>query len=87
MRSTGIRLADFDINNCTSVGDLVELLSHKPKSKRLYGVLKEKKELVKLPNVAVSGRRVVKLDKEKAIGRAKIIEQELRERDLPVFRK
>jgi hypothetical protein len=46
--------------------------------------LLENEELTSLPNVKVYDRRVTPIDKEKAVGRWKVIEKELNERGLPV---
>lgn len=45
------------------------------------------KQLVGLPNVRVMGRRETPVDKEKVVGRWKVIEAELKRRDLPVLGK
>lgn len=45
----------------------------------------KKRPLVGLPNVVVSGQRVTPIDKEKAVGRWKMIEAELEKRRLPVI--
>ena len=54
----------------------------------MYDVLsKEAPELFStefLPNVKVYDRRITPIDKEKMVGRWKVIERELIERDLPV---
>ena len=49
--------------------------------------LAQKEELLDLPNVAVYPKRLSIVDKEKSVGRWKIIEQELKARSLPVFGK
>jgi hypothetical protein len=63
------------------------LLTHlitPPKPRKLVDALKQKEDLLALPNVSVFERRVTPIDKEKSVGRWKIIEQELKRRDLPV---
>jgi hypothetical protein len=63
------------------------LLAHlitPPKPRKLVDALKKKEDLLALPNVSVFERRVTPIDKEKSVGRWKIIEQELQKRDLPV---
>ena len=63
------------------------LLTHlitPPKPRKLVDALKQKEDLLALPNVSVFERRVTPIDKEKSVGRWKIIEQELKSRDLPV---
>jgi hypothetical protein len=63
------------------------LLTHlvtPPKPRKIVDALKQKEDLLALPNVSVFERRVTPIDKEKSVGRWKIIEQELQRRDLPV---
>jgi hypothetical protein len=63
------------------------LLAHlitPPKPRKLVDALKQKEDLLALPNVSVFERRVTPIDKEKSVGRWKIIEQELKRRDLPL---
>ena len=43
------------------------------------------KQLVGLPNVRVMGRRETPVDRERVVGRWKVIEEELKRRDLPVL--
>jgi hypothetical protein len=57
----------------------------KPRAKNLAETLATKAELVSLPNVKIMGRRETPVDKEKAVGRWKVIEAELRSRGLPVL--
>ena len=47
--------------------------------------LATKTELASLPNVKIMSRRETPVDKEKAVGRWKVIEAELRSRGLPVL--
>jgi len=47
-------------------------------------VIERKGELVSLPNVSVYNRRVTPIDKEKMVGRWKVIVNELEKRELPV---
>jgi hypothetical protein len=57
----------------------------KPRPKNLAETLATKTELASLPNVKIISRRETPVDKEKAVGRWKIIEAELRSRGLPVL--
>jgi hypothetical protein len=57
----------------------------KPRPKNLAETLVTKTELASLPNVKIMSRRETPVDKEKAVGRWKIIEAELRSRGLPVL--
>ena len=66
-----------------------DLLKHlvaasKPKPKKLAESLVADETLSSLPNVKIMDRRMTPIDKEKEIGRWKIIEEELTQRGLPV---
>jgi hypothetical protein len=50
----------------------------------LAQALQDQKQFSSLRNVNVSGKRITPIDKEKKVGRWKLIEQELTERGLPV---
>lgn len=84
MQLTGFRLSDADINNSTNVADILGHLATPPKARKLIEALAQKGSLFELPNVRISGRRVTPIDKEKELGRWKVIEEELKNRGLPV---
>ncbi|KAM0440053.1 hypothetical protein ACHAPT_001156 [Fusarium lateritium] len=54
------------------------------RGKKLAEILEIRSELPSLPNVKVHSKRVGPIDREIAVGRWKVIEEELRKRDLPV---
>ncbi|PGH21371.1 hypothetical protein AJ80_03288 [Polytolypa hystricis UAMH7299] len=83
---TGRRIPDNEIANMTKPSHLLRYLitSSKPKPKKLVEELLANSELTSLPNVKISARRQTPIDKEKEIGRWKIIEAELTARGLPV---
>ena len=56
----------------------------RPEPKKLADALRLNPELVTLPNVEIMDRRHTPIDKEKEVGRWKIIEQELKRKGLPV---
>ena len=58
-----------------------------PKPKSIAETLLMKENLAHLPNLKIMGRRETPVDKEKEIGRWKVIEAELEERGLPVLGK
>jgi hypothetical protein len=60
------------------------LTASKPKPQKLAQSLAANEQLMSLPNVKIMGRRMTPIDKEKEIGRWKIIEEELTRRGLPV---
>jgi len=84
-RLTGHVVADFKLLGVHTVQNLLAQLVKPPKAKKLTEVLELKGELTTLPNVAVFQRRVTPVDKEKMVGRWKVIRKELEKRDLPVI--
>ena len=84
MQLSSIRLADPKIASFRTVGDIVQHMSEKPKPKKLAELLLSKADLVALPNVEILRRRITPIDKEKEVGRWKVIEAELVKRDLPI---
>jgi len=55
----------------------------KPKPARVAEALEQNAKLAKLRSVKVFDRRITPIDKEREVGRWKVIEQELAERGLP----
>ncbi|KAF2144949.1 uncharacterized protein K452DRAFT_295514 [Aplosporella prunicola CBS 121167] len=87
MQLTGLRVFDSVINDLPTAGALVSSLSKYDKRLRPEKVAEWVETTSKynnLKNVTFSGRRVTPIDKEKAVGRWKVIEQKLIDRDLPV---
>ncbi|MCJ1386501.1 hypothetical protein MMC17_009627 [Xylographa soralifera] len=84
MQLSGRRIADPVIGRIQIVADLVEHLTEKPKPKKLADQLIAKPALANMPNVQIFDRRYTPIDKEKEVGRWKIIEKELVKRGLPV---
>ena len=64
---------------------MYQLGAIKPKPKTLAEALAMNMELASLPNVKIMGRRETPVDKDKAVGRWKVIEAELKSRGLPVL--
>ncbi|KAK3063059.1 hypothetical protein LTS18_002825 [Coniosporium uncinatum] len=83
---TGLRIADCDINKCTDANRLWHhmLDAAKPAPKKLVETHEFQQVLHGLPNVKIHQKRSGSIDKDKAVGRWKVIEQELLEKDLPV---
>ena len=81
---TGIRVADSALNSTRTVQALLSHLITPPKPRKLFEALAQKDELTSLPNVEIFAQRVTPIDKERAVGRWKVIEKELEERGLPV---
>lgn len=84
IRSTGIRIPDSAIQPAKTAGAFLSHLITPPKPRKLAQALQDQKQFSSLRNVNVSGKRVTPIDKEKKVGRWKLIEQELTERGLPV---
>ena len=84
MQLTGTRIHDPKISEFQTVGDVVDHLSEKPKPKKLADALLSQPSLMALPNVEIFERRHTQIDKEKEVGRWKVIEAELIRRGLPV---
>lgn len=57
----------------------------KPRPKNMYERLMEKKSLQVHSNLMILPRRETPVDKEKEVGRWKVIEKELKDRGLPVL--
>ena len=85
MQLTGKRIPDPLIQELNTAKALLGHLLAKPKPRKLADLLvKEDYGLASLPNVEVVPRRFTPIDKEKEIGRWKVIEKELVRRGLPV---
>lgn len=83
MQLTGISVPDYVISEVRSMALLVSKLAVAPKATRLAEDLSAG-PLPSLSNVRVMQRRETPIDKEKQVGRWKLIEDELVRRDLPV---
>ena len=84
MQLTGNRIPDPVIQDSKAVGELLERLSAPPKPKKLVEAIQRDRKFEKIPNVKVYNRRVTPVDKEKEVGRWKVIEYALHERGLPI---
>ncbi|KAH8885413.1 hypothetical protein GQ53DRAFT_751145 [Thozetella sp. PMI_491] len=71
--------------NINSISTLLSQLLRAEKPKKLAEELELKGSLESLPNVSTYSRRVTPIDKEKMVGRWKVITQELEKRGLPVI--
>ncbi|KAK0388105.1 hypothetical protein NLU13_4349 [Sarocladium strictum] len=80
---TGTLIPDAKLAAANTVRDLVTLASVLPKPKKLYHTLQAEAQSLP-PNLKIHGRRITPIDREKAVGRWKVIEEELKKRDLPV---
>ncbi|ENH65393.1 hypothetical protein FOQG_01303 [Fusarium oxysporum f. sp. raphani 54005] len=82
---TGHFIPDVKVAAARTPQELITVaLTFAKRGKKLAEVLEDQKALFALPNVKVHNRRVTPIDREVAVGRWKIIEEELQKRDLPV---
>ena len=84
MQRTGIKLPDRFVQQCNTVGMLYHKLIEDDEPKKLAEQIEQDPKLAPLPNVKIHTKRISPIDKEKEVGRWKVIEQELMERGLPV---
>lgn len=87
MQLTGIRIPDPEIRASNTAQALLRNLITPPKPTKVVEALNQSPELAELPNISIYGKRRTPVDKERSVGRWKVIEKELRERGLPVFGK
>lgn len=81
---TGHRVHDAKLMTCKTVRDLVAAVTERPKPTKVAEAVRQDGALLSLPNIKVYDRRVTPIDKEKEVGRWKVIEEELKKRDLPI---
>lgn len=81
---TGHVIADHKLLNVRNVATYLAVLVKPAPPKKVAEVIEKKGELQKLPNVKVYTRRVTPIDKEKMVGRWKVLVRELEKRELPV---
>lgn len=82
---TGHRVPDHKQIGMDTAGELYACVAEPPKLKKLADELLRDGELTTLSNVNVYPRRVTPVDKEKMVGRWKVIVDELKKRDLPII--
>ncbi|KAI0116780.1 ribosomal subunit 39S-domain-containing protein [Daldinia grandis] len=82
---TGKLVHDHQLSGITDVRSLLQAVQKPPKLKTLTQEIQERRQdLVQLPNVSFATKRITRGDREKAVGRFKLIEEELKKRDLPL---
>ncbi|GME63655.1 Ribosomal protein L50 mitochondria [Neofusicoccum parvum] len=84
MQLTGLRISDPVIARSSTAGILLDQITAREQPKKLAERLEHNEQLAKLPNVKISRRRITPIDKEKEVGRWKVIEQKLLDKNLPV---
>lgn len=85
---TGQRVHDHKLGPTASMAIFLQHLRKAPKPRTLAQELEEQKpeiqaRLAALPNLKMHKKRQTRGDKDKAVGRFKLIEEEFRRRDLP----
>lgn len=85
MQLTGIRIPDAALKSSQTPQALLKFLIIPAKPRKLVEALTQREDLMTLPNVSVYEKRITPIDKEKRLGRWKLIEEELRERNLPAY--
>ncbi|KAF4447482.1 hypothetical protein F53441_8966 [Fusarium austroafricanum] len=82
---TGHFIPDVKVAAARTPQELITVaLTFAKRGKKLAEVLEDQKALFALPNVKVHDKRITPIDREVSVGRWKVIEEELRKRDLPV---
>lgn len=81
---TGHVIPDSKLIHIRTVSSLIGALIKPPKPKKLAQLIEAKGAMAELPNVKVYPRRVTPIDKEKMVGRWKVMVRELEKRNLPV---
>ncbi|KAI9658277.1 MAG: hypothetical protein M1821_002410 [Bathelium mastoideum] len=84
MQLTGKRISDPIIQRSSTARELCDSLLIKPKPKKLFEALQDNETLSNLTNVKLREQRITPIDKDREVGRWKVIEQELLHRNLPV---
>ncbi|CZT48256.1 uncharacterized protein RSE6_08929 [Rhynchosporium secalis] len=84
MQLTGIRIPDAHLGSSRTASALLKSLIVQPKPRKLVEALSQKEDLVTLPNVSIFAKRITPIQKERSLGRWKVIEEELQKRGLPV---
>lgn len=75
---------DSKLAAARTIKHVLAIATQADKPPKLAEILETQSELPKIPNVTLHDRKVGPIDKERAVGRWKIIEEELQKRGLPV---
>lgn len=82
---TGQRISDFQLGSITDVKSILATVQKAPKARTLAEEIEIRRpELFRVPNITFAAKRVTRGDKDKSLGRFKVIEEEFRKRDLPL---
>ncbi|KAL7797210.1 hypothetical protein V8C37DRAFT_370348 [Trichoderma ceciliae] len=80
---TGILIPDAKLAAANSTKHILTLAARDPRPLKLAQMLEKRSAFSELANVTVHDRKIGPIDKEVAVGRWKVIEEELKKRDLP----
>ena len=84
MQLTGVRITDPVLQQCNIAGTLCRFLTL-PKPKNTADTLLSRPDLAELPHVSISRKRVSPFDKDVKLGRWKLIEEELKKKNIPAL--
>ncbi|KAI0204426.1 ribosomal subunit 39S-domain-containing protein [Astrocystis sublimbata] len=83
---TGQLVPDHLLTSVNTVNALLRTLKKPPKPATLTEEIEKRSpELLDMPNVTVAAKRVTRGDKEKALGRLKLMHKEFKKRDIPAY--
>ncbi|CAD0082618.1 unnamed protein product [Aureobasidium vineae] len=80
-----MQIPDIIMHKASTLKDFQQAILTKPKPKKLSFALLGNPELMANTNIQVRGGRQTSVHKDRAVGRWKVIEEELVNRGLPVF--
>ncbi|KAI4719177.1 dihydroxy-acid and 6-phosphogluconate dehydratase [Aureobasidium sp. EXF-10727] len=83
--TTKMQIPDIIMHRASTLKDFQQAILFKPKPKKLSFALLDNPELMANKNIQVRGGRQTSVHKDRAVGRWKVIEEELVNRGLPVF--
>lgn len=82
---SGQRIPDSDFGGVTNASSILSVVQQPPKAQTLVQEIEVRRpELLSIPNITFAAKRVTRGDKDKSVGRFKVIEEEFRKRDLPL---
>jgi len=82
---SGQRIPDSDFSGVTNASSILSMVQQPSKAQTLAQEIEVRRpELLSIPNITFAAKRVTRGDKDKSVGRFKVIEEEFRKRDLPL---
>ncbi|KAG5944338.1 hypothetical protein E4U59_007319 [Claviceps monticola] len=83
-QTTGVLVSDARLGAARTIKHILTLAVKKPTPPKLATLLEERGIFQELPNFKLHSRKIGPIDREIAVGRWKVIEEELQKRNLPV---